>query len=112
MSSAATVIASVAVAITASASGAQNGLCSDGSLVSSPPAASHLALGVPPTQKISASLVLSACQYWLKSSLAMIGLVSTTRSAPKWPVNTVRSRLDSASVLNVDGAASEMVTSG
>lgn len=51
ISSAAAVIASVAVAITVSASGAQKGLWSDGNLVGSPPAASHFALGTPPTQK-------------------------------------------------------------
>src|SRR3954471_19145718 len=98
--SAAVTIASDAVSITASASGAQNGLCSEGSLVSSPPAASHFSFGTPPTQKITACLVLSACQYWLKSSLAIIGLVSTTRPAPKWPLNKLCRRLENSAVLN------------
>src|SRR4051794_2307334 len=97
------VIASVAVEITVSASGAQNGEWSEGSLVSSPPAASHLAFGTPPTQKIVASLVLSASQYWLKSSPPMTGLVSTTRSAPKWAPNRSIKWPDSLAVLNVAG---------
>src|SRR6185437_7715084 len=59
---AASVIASVAVEITASASGAQKGLCSDGSFKVSPLTASHLACGTPPTQKIVLCLVLSASQ--------------------------------------------------
>ena len=62
------VIASVAVEITASASGAQKGECSEGSFWASPPAASHLSLGVPPTQKIRLSIDLSASQKRLKSS--------------------------------------------
>src|SRR5690606_20222805 len=60
-SSAAAVIASVAVPITASGSGAQKGLWSEGSLPLSA-AASHFALGTPPTQKIVLWIDLSAIQ--------------------------------------------------
>src|SRR3954452_7142544 len=97
------VIASVAVEITVSASGAQNGEGGGGSLWSSPPAAPHLAFGPPPTQKIVASLVLSASQYWLKSSPPITGLLSTTRSGPKWPLNRSIRWPDSFAVLNVAG---------
>lgn len=54
------VIASTAVEITASASGAQKGLWIDGSLVMSPLAASHLSLRTPPTQRSSDWIDLSA----------------------------------------------------
>ena len=47
---AAVVIASVAVAIVTSGSGAQKGLWSEGNLVMSPFTASHFACGTPPTQ--------------------------------------------------------------
>src|SRR5215207_4163697 len=49
--SAAVVIASVAAAIVISGSGAQEGLWSEGSLVTSPLTASHFACGTPPTRK-------------------------------------------------------------
>ena len=52
MSSAAAVIASVAVPITASASGAQKGLWSEGSASLPACAASHFAFGTPPTQNV------------------------------------------------------------
>ena len=55
-SRAARVSASVAVEMTASASGAQNALCSEGNLAALPPAARYLSSGVPPTQKIRLSI--------------------------------------------------------
>ena len=60
--SAATVIASVAVEITVSASGAQNGLCSEGSWACRHWTASQRAWGTPPTQKIRLSMRGSASQ--------------------------------------------------
>jgi hypothetical protein len=59
MSSAAAVRASLAVAITVSASGAQKGEWSDGSFEMSPFASSHFACGTPPTQKIRLWIDLS-----------------------------------------------------
>ena len=70
----------------------------------SPAAASHFALGTPPTQKMVLCLVLSASQKRLKSSAAMIGFGCVTRSAPKWLANKLRRRSEKGEVLNVASA--------
>src|SRR3546814_14613771 len=57
---AAVTMASVAVEMVGSGSGAQKGLCSEGSLEASPPAAFHFSSGTPPTQKIRLWIDLSA----------------------------------------------------
>ena len=60
LASTATVIASLAVAITLSASGAQNGLCSEGRVIWPASAAAILSAGTPPTQKMKLLIDLSA----------------------------------------------------
>src|SRR5688500_15956611 len=107
MSSAAMVSASVAVEITVSASGSQNGLCSDGSLYASPPAALHLSCGVPPTQKIRLSILLSASQKRLKSSPPTTDVDLGERYGAKSEENKARARAHSISVLKDDGVNSD-----
>jgi len=82
--SVAAVSASVAVAITTGASGAQNGECSEGSWTSPFCARSHSACGTPPTQKIRLSiLALSARYYRLKSSPPITAGVSMIRPSKR-----------------------------
>src|SRR3954469_25543561 len=80
-------MASTAVEMTASASGAHNELCSEGKVDLSA-VVSHFALGTPPTQKIVLCFDLSASQKRLKSSAAITGFGTTTRSPPKCEVNS------------------------
>src|SRR3546814_3764401 len=82
------VSASVAVEITAGASGAQKGEWRLGSVRPSFFAASYSACGTPPTQTIRLLMLLSSRPKRPKSSPPITGGILTTRSLPKLVVRS------------------------